>query len=209
MMLMLSVVVEVVFVVVVVVVVSCFCCCSMLFVVVVVVVIAVEASHRPVAVNFPPFPSTPFNLMISLSNSLTLSKALTFSSTADCPWNTSSVKHPNPVTTSFAESPVRKYLSSTEATVKLVISLIPLPRLDHCQSLLSGLIASSGHKLQRRHSKLCCSSHSKTNVKLTTSLLCFNLSSGFQSHEEFSTRSTLSAINASRALLYLIHSMIE
>ena len=43
-------------------------------------------------------------------------------------------------------SSVRKYLS-TEATVKLVTSLI-LSRFDYCNSLLSGLPASSVHSLR-------------------------------------------------------------
>ena len=50
--------------------------------------------------NCPAFPPTPFSLIILQSQSLTLSEALELSSTAHCPWRTSSVKLSNPATTS-------------------------------------------------------------------------------------------------------------
>ena len=62
-------------------------------------------------------------------------------------------------------SSVQKYLS-TKATLKLATSLILL-RLDYCNSLLSGLPASSVHSL---HNIQNCAARLilKKNVKLTT-----------------------------------------
>ena len=45
-------------------------------------------------------------------------------------------------------------------------------------------------------------------LKLTILLTCLNLSTGSQSHKEFSTRQSLPAINVSRALLCLISVMV-
>ena len=88
-------------------------------------------------------------------------------------------------------SSVRKYLS-TEATVKLVTSLI-LSHLDYCSSLLSGRPASSVQSLRRIQdcaARLILKKQQQQNnhVKLTTSHLCLNFSTGFQSNKEFSTR---------------------
>ena len=78
-------------------------------------------------------------------------------------------------------SSVRKYLS-TEATVELVTSLI-LSRLNYCYSLLSGMSAPSVHSLRRIHN--CVVRFILKNpIKLTTSLLCFNLSTGSQFYKD-------------------------
>ena len=62
-----------------------------------------------------------------------------------CLCKTSLIKPPSPVTTIFAKSvPFR---STTEATVKLVTSLI-LSCFDYCSSLFSGLVSSSVFSLQ-------------------------------------------------------------
>ena len=86
-------------------------------------------------------------------------------------------------------SSVRKYLS-TEATGKLVTSLI-VSRLVDCSSLLSGRPASSVQSLRRIQNcaaRLILKKQKQQNVKLTTSHLCFNFSTSFQSNKEFSTR---------------------
>ena len=75
----------------------------------------------------------------------------------------------------------RKYLS-TKATVKLVTSFI-LSRLDYCNTLLSGLpVPLPVHSL--RLTELCCSPPTDKNIKLTTLLLFFNLSTATQSSKE-------------------------
>ena len=50
------------------------------------------------------------------------------------------------------------------------------------------------------YSKLCCSTCPK-KMRDWPHHTCFNPSTGFQPHKEFSTRQTLSAVNVSRALL--------
>ena len=96
----------------------------------------------------PPFPSTPFSLTsptvplsdsvkslgLLLDSTLSMEKFIS-QTTKSCYYQLRRI------------SSVRKYLS-VEATVKLVTSLI-LSRLDYCNSLLSGLPASSVHSLRR------------------------------------------------------------
>jgi len=110
-----------------------------------------------------------------------------FFSMTYCLWKMPSVKPPNPVHTSFIKLAVWKYLStelqwnwsphsfchtSTTAILFFLACLLPL---------------------------LNCAAHLilKNKTKLTISLLCFNLSTGSQSHKEFSARQALSTKNVS------------
>ena len=75
---------------------------------------------------------------------------------------------------------VRKYLS-TEATMQLVTSLI-LPCLSFLVWLLPLSIIYNLSRIQNCAARLSI----LKKVKLTSSHLCFNLSTGSQSHKEFS-----------------------
>ena len=143
--------------------------------------------------NCPPFPSTPFSLMIPQFLSLTLSKTSAFSLTARCPWKTSSVKPRSCYYQLCQISSVRKYFF-TKATVKLVTSLL-LSHLDYCSSLLSSLPALPVHSLHRIQNCAARLIPKNTHIKLILSHFCFNFSTGSQSKKEFRTRQTLSAIN--------------
>ena len=81
---------------------------------------------------------------------------------------------------------------STEATVTLVTSLI-LSRLDYCNSPFSSACFLCPYNYSLRCSQNCA----ETEVKLTISLLCSNLSAGSQSRREFSTTWLLSVITVS------------
>ena len=94
------------------------------------------------------FPSTSFSLTIPQSLSLTVkSPSVLLNSTLSME-NFISQTAKSCYYPPHRISSVWKYLS-TEATVKLVTSLVLLPRLDYCNSLLSGLPASSVHSLPR------------------------------------------------------------
>ena len=89
-------------------------------------------------------------------------------------------------------------------TVKLAISL-NLSCPNNCNSLLYHLPASSVHSLHRIYN---CAAHFKywKDVKLSDCIFysSISISTGSQSHKEFSTGKTPSAINVLCALLCLI-----
>ena len=116
----------------------------------------------------PLFPPTPFNLATSQAHSLTVPKASAFSSTARCPWRTSSVKPQNPASTRSVELVLPGSSCPPRLlTVRPVTSLI-LSRLDYCSSLLSDRPASSVHRLRRIQNCGARLVLKNTYVKLTT-----------------------------------------
>ena len=139
--------------------------------------------------NCPQFSSKPFSLTIPQSLSLTLPWVSAFSSTAHCLRWTSSVKPPNPATTSSVElvlpgsifppkpqwnlhiwTPHSSCLTLTTAILSFLACLLPLSK---------AFVA---------YRTVLLASYWKKPVKLTTQHLCFNFFTGSQSNKEFSTR---------------------
>ena len=107
------------------------------------------------------------NLGVILDNTLSM-QAFVSRTVQSCPYQLRRI------------SQIRKYLS-TEATVKLVITLI-LTRIDYCNSLLSNLPASTSASKTTLHAS------SLENAKASTSPLCFRHCTGSLSQKEFYTR---------------------
>ena len=79
---------------------------------------------------------------------MALSKASAFFSTAHCPWRTSSVKPPNPATTSSVERVLSESIFPPRLQWNRMVTSFILSRLDYRSSLLSGPLVFSVHNLR-------------------------------------------------------------
>ena len=90
--------------------------------------------------------------------------------------------------------------------ILVTLFILSVSCLDYCSFLFSGLPAFSIYSL-------CCFQNCAAWIirkkTLTTSFLCFSLSTGFQSHKEFSTAQDKHAIKVLHAQLHLICDCLE